>query len=150
MTLEKPTDSPPMAHQLPEWEDAPPPSLPPPPVADVAPKPSFITKHTRFSSQPAITKEVPPIEPSNYPRPTFQERFDRIFPPHRTYFGRNRRIFLTGLTILLFCLLALILGLAIGLSRSKDSYVFPSLNCAPPHPALHPISNLQPPTLSTL
>lgn len=59
----------------------------------------------------------------------FKDRFNNLIPAHRTYFGRSRRTFLLGIAALFLCLLALILGLAIGLSK-KHSYVvvsfFPS------------------------
>lgn len=52
----------------------------------------------------------------------FQERFDNLMPAHRTYLGRSRKVFLIGVGIIFLCLLALILGLGIGLSK-KNSYV---------------------------
>lgn len=43
--------------------------------------------------------------------------FDRILPPHKRYLGRSRRTFLIALLVAFLCLLALIIGLAVGLSR---------------------------------
>ncbi|PSN63786.1 hypothetical protein BS50DRAFT_576403 [Corynespora cassiicola Philippines] len=48
------------------------------------------------------------------------DRFDRILPPHRRYLGRSRRTFLIAIAILLLCLLALIIGLAVGLTKKNS------------------------------
>lgn len=48
------------------------------------------------------------------------DRFDRLLPPHRRYFGRSRRTFLLILLALFLCLLALIIGLAVGLSKGSN------------------------------
>lgn len=45
--------------------------------------------------------------------------FDRLFPGHRKYFGFSRKIACIALLAFLLILLALILGLAIGLSRKS-------------------------------
>lgn len=50
------------------------------------------------------------------------DRFDRLLPPHRRYFGRSRRTFLLILVALFLCLLALIIGLAVGLSKGSNKY----------------------------
>ena len=42
---------------------------------------------------------------------------DRVVPRHRTYFGFSRKIICTVATVAFLVLLALILGLAIGLSK---------------------------------
>ena len=42
--------------------------------------------------------------------------FDRVMPPHRTYFGASRRVACIVLAVALLLLLALIIGLAAGLS----------------------------------
>lgn len=44
------------------------------------------------------------------------DRIDRILPPHRRYLGRSRRTFLIVIAVIVVCLLALIIGLAVGLS----------------------------------
>jgi hypothetical protein len=98
-----------MVHQVPEWEVAPP----------ASPKSSFFAKPSFISSTPP--KEVPATAPSQVPRLTLRERFDRVFPPHRTYFGRSRRAFLIVLLVIFLCLLALVLGLGIGLGRKESS-----------------------------
>lgn len=54
-------------------------------------------------------------------------RFNNMMPAHRKYFGLSRKIFLIVVAVLGLCLLALILGLAIGLSKKKHSYVESSL-----------------------
>lgn len=64
------------------------------------------------------------------PQTTFKQNFDtqidRIFPPHRRYCGLSRRIACLVVTALFLVLLALILGLAIGLSL-RNRYVFQAL-----------------------
>lgn len=56
---------------------------------------------------------------------TMRQRFDRVLPPHRTYFGRSRRFLLLfvllPLAILLFVVLPLAVGLGVGLSRHNSS-----------------------------
>jgi hypothetical protein len=49
----------------------------------------------------------------------FADRFDRILPPHRRYFGRSRRTLLIAILVAFLCLLALIIGLAVGLGGKK-------------------------------
>lgn len=99
-----------MVHQVPEWEGA--------PLASS--KPSFFAKRFLFKSS-APSKEVPATAPSRAPRLTLRERFDRVIPPYRTYFGHSRRTFLVVLLVIFLCLLALVLGLGIGLGRKKSS-----------------------------
>lgn len=47
------------------------------------------------------------------------DRLDRILPPHKRYLGRSRRTFLLALLVAFICLLALIIGLAVGLSKKS-------------------------------
>jgi hypothetical protein len=47
------------------------------------------------------------------------DRFDRILPPHRRYLGLSRRTVLIALLVAFVCLLALIIGLAVGLSKKS-------------------------------
>ncbi|KAF2824500.1 hypothetical protein CC86DRAFT_408578 [Ophiobolus disseminans] len=47
------------------------------------------------------------------------DRFDRMLPPHKRYFGRSRRTLLIIVLVVFLCLLALIIGLAAGLSGTK-------------------------------
>jgi len=99
-----------MEHQVPAWEGQPP----------AGSKPSFFTKQSLFASS-APSKEIPAPVTTQSLRPTLRERFDRLVPPYRTYFGRSRRTFLLVILIILLCLLALILGLGIGLGKKKSS-----------------------------
>lgn len=46
-------------------------------------------------------------------------RFDRVFPPNRTYLRLRRRTFLFALLAVIIALLALIIGLAVGLTRNS-------------------------------
>lgn len=48
------------------------------------------------------------------------DRFDRVLPPHKRYLGRSRRTFLIVLLVALVCLLALVIGLAVGLSKKSE------------------------------
>jgi len=47
------------------------------------------------------------------------DRFDRMMPPHKRYLGRRRRTFLIVLLVAFVCLLALVIGLAVGLSKKS-------------------------------
>lgn len=51
------------------------------------------------------------------------DRFDRVFPPHKRYFGHSRRILLIAIGVILLLILALIVGLAVGL-RNKSKYTY--------------------------
>ncbi|KAH6611910.1 RlpA-like double-psi beta-barrel-protein domain-containing protein-containing protein [Boeremia exigua] len=53
------------------------------------------------------------------------DRFDRVLPPHKRYFGRSRRTFLIALLVTFVCLLALIIGLAVGLSKKPENRFLP-------------------------
>jgi hypothetical protein len=50
------------------------------------------------------------------------DRFDRILPPHKRYLGRSRRTLLIIILVAFLCLLALIIGLAVGLGRGSKKY----------------------------
>jgi hypothetical protein len=50
------------------------------------------------------------------------DRFDRVLPPHKRYFGRSRRTLLIVILVAFLCLLALIIGLAVGLSGGSKKY----------------------------
>lgn len=47
------------------------------------------------------------------------DRFDRILPPHRRYLGRSRQTLLAVIGVVFLCILALIIGLAVGLSNKS-------------------------------
>ncbi|KAI9755049.1 MAG: hypothetical protein M4579_004453 [Chaenotheca gracillima] len=90
--------------QSPEWEHA-------------TPSPSqkqALPTTAREPSQPASrNSRVHPVG-------NMSAYFDRILPAHRRYWGRSRRTFLIIIGLITFVLLALIIGLAAGLStRSK-------------------------------
>ncbi|KAF2805500.1 uncharacterized protein BDZ99DRAFT_466491 [Mytilinidion resinicola] len=61
---------------------------------------------------------------------TLTNRFNRLIPPHKKYFGRSRRVFLICLGILFLALLALIIGLAVGLGHKKQHRNLPLPNGA--------------------
>lgn len=48
-----------------------------------------------------------------------KDRFDRVLPPHKRYLGRSRRVFIIALLVAFVCLLALVIGLAVGLSKKS-------------------------------
>jgi len=50
------------------------------------------------------------------------DRFDRILPPNKRYIGRSRRTLLIIILVAFLCLLALIIGLAVGLSGGSKKY----------------------------
>ena len=52
------------------------------------------------------------------------DRFNRILPPHKRFLGRSRRTFLIGILVLFVCILALIIGLAAGLGKGSNKYVW--------------------------
>ena len=57
---------------------------------------------------------------------SIQQRFDRLLPPQKRYFGRTRRFLLLFIVLPIFLLLVLILGLALGLGlRHKSSQNLP-------------------------
>lgn len=50
------------------------------------------------------------------------DRFNRMLPPHKRYFGRSRRALLIAVGVAFLCLLALIIGLAVGLGGGSKKY----------------------------
>ena len=56
------------------------------------------------------------------------DRLDRILPPHKRYFGRSRRTLFIAILALFLCILALIIGLAVGLSHGSKKYHFLSIS----------------------
>jgi hypothetical protein len=50
----------------------------------------------------------------------FGAKFDRALPPHKRYLGMRRKVFLIVLLAALLGLLALIIGLAAGLSHKSS------------------------------
>lgn len=53
------------------------------------------------------------------------DRFDRTLPPHKRYFGRSRRTLLIAAAVIFLCLLALIIGLAVGLRGGSKTQNLP-------------------------
>jgi hypothetical protein len=53
------------------------------------------------------------------------DRLDRMLPPHKRYFGRSRRTLLIVVLAAFLCLLALIIGLAVGLGGGSKKYDLP-------------------------
>lgn len=52
-------------------------------------------------------------------RPSLKEKFDNAMPPHKKYLGMKRNIFLIALLAIFLALLALIIGLAVGLTQKS-------------------------------
>ncbi|KAF1354012.1 RlpA-like double-psi beta-barrel-protein domain-containing protein-containing protein, partial [Delphinella strobiligena] len=52
---------------------------------------------------------------------SLKDRFDSVVPPHRTYLGLSRRWFLVAVFCITLALLALIIGLAVGLTGDNGS-----------------------------
>jgi hypothetical protein len=50
------------------------------------------------------------------------DRLDRMLPPHKRYFGRSRKTLLIVILVAFLCLLALIIGLAVGLGGGSKKY----------------------------
>ncbi|KAI1495985.1 RlpA-like double-psi beta-barrel-protein domain-containing protein-containing protein [Biscogniauxia marginata] len=135
----------PSVFQLPDWEIP----TPRPPrrslinrLSDSFKKSSYVTKNatseiedragcakeTSAESSTLPTHDSHPVATANEAsrQPTslivlFRSRFDAIFPPHRTYFGRPRRFVLLYITlplaIFILVVLPLIIGLSVGLPR---------------------------------
>jgi hypothetical protein len=57
--------------------------------------------------------------------PTLWQRFDNAMPRHKKYLGMKRNIFLLVLLAGLLALLALIIGLAVGLSHKSKYLTMP-------------------------
>jgi hypothetical protein len=55
------------------------------------------------------------------PGSTLRQKFDSAMPPHKKYLGMKRKVFLLVLLVAFLALLALIIGLAVGLSQ-KSKY----------------------------
>ncbi|KAF2278720.1 uncharacterized protein EI97DRAFT_217290 [Westerdykella ornata] len=48
------------------------------------------------------------------------DRFDRLLPPHKRYLGRSRRTFLVCVGVVFVVVLALVIGLSVGLTRKSS------------------------------
>lgn len=59
-------------------------------------------------------------DPATQPtKPSLKERFDTAVPPHKKYLGMKRNIFFLALLAAFLALLALIIGLAVGLTQKS-------------------------------
>lgn len=52
-------------------------------------------------------------------KPSLKERFNTAMPPHKKYLGMKRNIFLLAILAAFLALLALIIGLAVGLTQKS-------------------------------
>ncbi|MCJ1333233.1 hypothetical protein MMC10_009927 [Thelotrema lepadinum] len=72
-----------------------------------------------------VTKEAPYGKTTSSSRFQLRPLLDRHMPPHKRYLGLRRRLFLLVLACIIIALLALIVGLAVGLTlRNKASTQF--------------------------
>lgn len=53
----------------------------------------------------------------------FHEKFDQAVPPNQKYLGRSRRTFLIVVGLILFVLICLVIGLAVGLTIGRRGYM---------------------------
>ena len=134
----EPPQQPPLArvHQVPEWEQ---PSRPPKrslfdrlagttpgvitPINLSRPTSRDVAIQKEFSRAPTQSMEfdIEAKQPSRT-RTRIRERFDALVPPHRTYFGRSRRVFLfLAILPLLLIILILAVGLGVGLRNSNNN-----------------------------
>lgn len=84
--------------------------------------PEWETPHSQHRGPSSYPRHKPPRytdHPSHPPRtqPRLPAWFDAHLPPYRTYLGLTRFAFLLGLLFIFLVFLALIIGLAVGLSR---------------------------------
>lgn len=112
-------DGPPRAQQLPQWE------LPRGYTEEATHKESggTGTAAVRAHSHGYQDQSLDRAPPAKH-RGTLSTKLDRILPKYRTYCGLSRRTFVILLALALLCFLALIVGLAVGLSRRKR-YILP-------------------------
>lgn len=74
-----------------------------------------VTKKRRFRAKFASTAT----------RWAIADRFDRVLPPHKRYMGRSRKTFLICICVGFLALVALAIGLGVGLTK-KHKWVTPS------------------------
>jgi hypothetical protein len=105
--------------QVPDWEA-------PPPVPS---KTTFYEKMRNKSARngaggtiaPATITDATQTQGSPLANRSIGARFNSVLPAEKSYFGRSRKTFLIVLVVLVLALLALIIGLAAGLSHKKSS-----------------------------
>ncbi|KAH7120977.1 RlpA-like double-psi beta-barrel-protein domain-containing protein-containing protein [Dendryphion nanum] len=98
-----------------------------------------VAKETKVDSPPDPGWEIPEEGTSRKTKFRFggaatgwaiADRLDRVLPPHRRYLGRSRRTFLIVIIVIFIALLALVIGLAVGLSKKSASQSLPLPNGA--------------------
>ena len=86
---------------------------------------SAMASHTQSQSVADKEIEVPEWEHTDNtganhpPGRNFQQNLDSAMPPHKKYLGMRRKVFLIVLVAAILALLALIIGLAVGLTRDS-------------------------------
>jgi hypothetical protein len=106
--------------------------------------PTMPVEEIKDSNEPAVGGAIPPrvateecSTSAQIYTPTWSDRFNRVVPAQRRYFGRSRKTFLLVILGIAILLLVLILGLAIGLSRKHSSSYVLSLTLPSPHERKH-------------
>ncbi|TAQ83399.1 hypothetical protein B7494_g8275 [Chlorociboria aeruginascens] len=116
-------------HQVPDWE-APRPTnrtflsrvlgnakfTPAPDLAKETESSESPTQKLESAPPPAYEAAFPPTQVSPPAKRTWTEKFNEKWPENCTYFGRSRKTVMSSL-IALVLLIALVIGLAVGLSR---------------------------------
>ena len=74
----------------------------------------------QFKAQETSTTTAVPAKHASHGT-SFNARFDSILPPHKRYLRLSRRWFMIALGVVLLLLLALIIGLSVGLTERKNS-----------------------------
>lgn len=101
-------------HQVPDWEGV--------PKKGLFEKYGFGFSRSEQSDSDNVVsdKEMGGVAAPPVTKMTLAERFNRILPPNRTYFGRSRKLFLIAVSgLFLLFILAFGLGLGLGLKKSK-------------------------------
>lgn len=103
--MAEPNTAQPAPIQVPDWDDH---AIKRKPVASNADPPAYNTVATQ---EKQLTG--------------FQAKFDSVLSPHRKYLGLTRKTFLIVAACAVLALLALIIGLAVGLTRHSSYAEYP-------------------------
>lgn len=68
-------------------------------------------------------RNATPAEASRSTKQTaLRYRFDAVLPPYKRHLGMKRRTFLIVLSVIVLALLALVIGLSVGLTKDNSTY----------------------------
>jgi hypothetical protein len=76
-----------------------------------------------FHSAPSVKEEDGMVATDGISKLTLRDRFNNVMPSHRTYVGLRRRNFLIAVVVAFIVLLAIIIGVAVGVSRKNSGFV---------------------------